>query len=39
MWSNADRFTSANDRRFGHECKMPKTFCREARCDYKTLWK
>jgi hypothetical protein len=39
MWSNADRFTSANDRRFGRECKMAKTFCRRSCCDYRTLCK
>jgi hypothetical protein len=39
MWSNADRFTSRNDRRFCCECKMAKTFCRRSRCDYKALCK
>jgi len=38
-WSNADRFTFGNDRRFGQECKMAKTFCRPPRCDYRTLCK
>jgi hypothetical protein len=39
MWSNADRFTSGNDRRIGDECKVPKTFCRRSGCDYRTLCK